>query len=256
MTGYLQRLATSVREPARLHPFVGSMFADPPPEAAAPVLPHVDLSAAPEDQTAATSAAAPDHAERTPAPAAPPMGALPAQVRRGDEQQIVEPRADCTDSDARDTDDARSDRAGTARASFRPLLPPAAVEAEVEATATTGPDGTDARPATSRAQSLAPRTGRREAARATPLVLPRPAASLDDVERPLAALSAPGAAHKSAADERRTAARPRNSDDVHIHIGRVEVTAVPPPTPRQAAAPARKTMTLEEYLGRRNGAPR
>ncbi len=255
MTGYLQRLATSAREPARLHPFVGPMFAEPQPEAAAPVLPHVDLSAASEDQAAATSAAAADHVERTAAPAAPPMGALSTPMWRRDEQQIVEPRADRTDSNAQDPNDARSDGA-KARASFRPLLPAAEAEAHIEATAAAGPDATHARPASSRAQPLAPRTGRGAPAGATPVVLPRPGASFDDVERPIAPQTAPNALRQPAAGERRSAARPRGSEDIHIHIGRVEVTAVPPPAPRPPAAPARKTMTLEEYLGRRNGAPR
>jgi hypothetical protein len=51
-----------------------------------------------------------------------------------------------------------------------------------------------------------------------------------------------------AAPSRRSA----QSDDIQIHIGRIEVTAVAQPTPRPAAAPARKAMSLDEYLGRRN----
>jgi len=44
----------------------------------------------------------------------------------------------------------------------------------------------------------------------------------------------------------------RDPDEIQIHIGRIEVTAVPPPpatpTPKRAA----KGPTLQEYLGRRN----
>jgi hypothetical protein len=43
------------------------------------------------------------------------------------------------------------------------------------------------------------------------------------------------------------------SDDIQIHIGRIEVIAVPPPAPRPAPAPARKGLSLDEYLSRRNG---
>jgi hypothetical protein len=45
--------------------------------------------------------------------------------------------------------------------------------------------------------------------------------------------------------------------DVHIHIGRVELTAVAPAAPagRGAAATVRKPMSLEEYLRQRGRRP-
>jgi hypothetical protein len=42
-------------------------------------------------------------------------------------------------------------------------------------------------------------------------------------------------------------------DEIQIHIGRIEVIAMPPAAPRPAAGPARKTQTLDEYLRQRNG---
>ncbi len=39
-----------------------------------------------------------------------------------------------------------------------------------------------------------------------------------------------------------------SSDDIQIHIGRIEVIAVPPPAPRPVPAPARKSLSLDEYL--------
>jgi hypothetical protein len=42
-------------------------------------------------------------------------------------------------------------------------------------------------------------------------------------------------------------------DEIQIHIGRIEVTAMPPAAPRPVAAPVRKTQTLDEYLRRGNG---
>jgi len=54
----------------------------------------------------------------------------------------------------------------------------------------------------------------------------------------------------------RRAARPeRETGDIQIHIGRIEVTAVPPaPAPaRPEARLARKSLNLDEYLKRRNG---
>ena len=42
-------------------------------------------------------------------------------------------------------------------------------------------------------------------------------------------------------------------DEIQIHIGRIEVTAVPPPPPRPAAPPLRKSLDLGEYLKRGRG---
>jgi len=42
-------------------------------------------------------------------------------------------------------------------------------------------------------------------------------------------------------------------EDIQIHIGRIEVLAVPQAAPRPAVAPVRKGLSLDEYLTRRNG---
>ncbi len=55
-----------------------------------------------------------------------------------------------------------------------------------------------------------------------------------------------------APSQRRTAPAP----EVHIHIGRIELTAVPPPAaPRRESASGKKPMSLDEYLQRRRKAP-
>ncbi|MDW5265464.1 MULTISPECIES: hypothetical protein [Acidobacteriaceae] len=42
----------------------------------------------------------------------------------------------------------------------------------------------------------------------------------------------------------------REPDEVHIHIGRIEVAAVPQQAPRPAAAAARRSINLTDYLAR------
>jgi len=42
----------------------------------------------------------------------------------------------------------------------------------------------------------------------------------------------------------------REAGEIQIHIGRIEVTAVPPPTPPPVRAPVRKSISLDEYLRR------
>jgi hypothetical protein len=48
----------------------------------------------------------------------------------------------------------------------------------------------------------------------------------------------------------RVAKAAREPDEIQIHIGRIEVTAVPPPVSRPPARPARKSLSLDEYLKR------
>ncbi len=52
------------------------------------------------------------------------------------------------------------------------------------------------------------------------------------------------------------ASQPRASDDIEIHIGRIEVAAVHPAPARTAPArPQRRAASLDEYLKRRDGRP-
>jgi hypothetical protein len=48
----------------------------------------------------------------------------------------------------------------------------------------------------------------------------------------------------------------RETDEIHIHIGRIEVAAISQAAPRPAAAAARRSLNLDEYLRRGNGRPR
>jgi hypothetical protein len=55
---------------------------------------------------------------------------------------------------------------------------------------------------------------------------------------------------RASGDNRRSVARERTNDDIQIHIGRIEVTAVHPPAPRTAKTPDRGP-SLDAYLNRR-----
>jgi len=64
------------------------------------------------------------------------------------------------------------------------------------------------------------------------------------------------AARTSASEAaRRAQSAQREADEIHIHIGRIEVAAIIQPPPRPTAAAARRSLNLDEYLRRGNGRP-
>jgi hypothetical protein len=66
----------------------------------------------------------------------------------------------------------------------------------------------------------------------------------------------PAAVRTSASETaRRFQPAQREPDEIHIHIGRIEVAAIAQPAPRPAAAAARRSLNLDEYLRRGNGRP-
>ena len=84
----------------------------------------------------------------------------------------------------------------------------------------------------------------RSAPRSTPQALPAPptrSAGRTDSTRGLARQQRPP---------------PHDTDEIQIHIGRIEVTAVPPPPVKTVPAPTRKSPSLDEYLKRRPGRAR
>lgn len=63
--------------------------------------------------------------------------------------------------------------------------------------------------------------------------------------------SGAGAAKNPSAEvSSRAVSPPHEPDEIHIHIGRIEVAAIPQPVQRPAAPPARKSLDLGEYLKR------
>jgi hypothetical protein len=63
------------------------------------------------------------------------------------------------------------------------------------------------------------------------------------------------AAIRTAGSEAARRAQPAQpeADEIHIHIGRIEVAAISQHSPRPAAAAARRSLNLDEYLRRGNG---
>ena len=62
----------------------------------------------------------------------------------------------------------------------------------------------------------------------------------------------PSADKKDARAVRNSAALDRQTDEIQIHIGRIEVTAVHPPAPKAPKA-RDKEISLDAYLQRRDG---
>ena len=74
--------------------------------------------------------------------------------------------------------------------------------------------------------------------------------SLPEAVLPLALFSAPRYSPPSAGP----AERQREPDEVHVHIGRIEITAVQPPAPaKRASRKGQAPLSLDDYLARRKG---
>jgi hypothetical protein len=245
MKGYLQRLAASVAEPRpSLHPLVGSIFPGTMRAAAAGDLHESDaVTSVAADGTGQAAQEQPrsaaDPARRRVPEAEAPVGQPPA----------ITPLA--------------------LHEIFRPLMPrrPDAAEiplaarepadAAVPALPVPADPGDAVRPSSAGSRKDLVSTPIADALRLDPLVAADPPAS--SREREIAPTPArrpretPGVAPGDAA-RRAVPPRPLPAvDDIQIHIGRVEVIALAPAAARPAAPPARKAMSLDEYLRRRDG---
>lgn len=65
---------------------------------------------------------------------------------------------------------------------------------------------------------------------------------------------APFSASRFSSPTARPSERQREPDEVHVHIGRIEITAVQPPAPaKRAARKGQAPLSLDDYLARRKG---
>jgi hypothetical protein len=253
MTGYLQRLAASVSQPRpSLHPLVGSIFSGARQEMASPDLPQNDESTDDQNLVPATRTVS-----------GSPEGPMPRH------DPVADDRSEQNAGMPWRTDDRRIEQHRSEREIFHPLLPSKAPAVGVSAMPPETVPGDAASP---QSPSVGSQRNRRDpsiagAARAAHIAVEvgptadwrsaigsRPVSRLPEPAEMLAVVSGdlgtPARAEFSAPPRRST-----QSNDIQIHIGRIEVTALAQPAPRPAAAPARKAMSLDEYLGRvRRGA--
>jgi hypothetical protein len=273
MSGYLQRIAASaIRQQPHVHPFVESIYAAgrrqeapgfvsqaeapspgmPTPGSSSPGLPSSHPSASippsePSGQSSAPGVEVPSHrGPRTPRVAGTAPSQPPAMPQPSNGELPVE-----TNSSASQT--------------FRPLLPlPGTRQQEAEMAhparspvPASAPAAPHSGASPSRAWAFQPILEQVVAGHVSsapvPPDSPHPAAAKRDIPV-LASRATPRLAAAPIAPTRRAA--PTQAQDIQIHIGRIEVVAVPPPAPRMAPPPARKGLTLDEYLSRGNGRAR
>jgi hypothetical protein len=247
MTGYLQRLAISVARPSpRLHPLVGSIFSGGRQEVAAPDLLQNDALASTDDQNLVPTTR-------------PVSASTDGRMRRRDlptDDRVEQHAGIALPTDNRLTEQRRGERG-----IFHPLLPGKTPDVGVSvmppfrgdvasAQSTLQDDRRDTSSADATRMAQVPVEEGPTADRRNAIAAP-PVSELHERAGMLAAVA--GDAGKPAlvefsAPSRRSA----QSDDIQIHIGRIEVTAVAQPAPRPAATPVRKAMSLDEYLGRRS----
>lgn len=218
MTGYLQRLAASVRPQAsRIRPVVDPLFAGPAARSGRP-----DSSGLEEVETLVPAQASGLDERDAPGPDRAPRQTAIAPRPAEDVEDPVRP-SDGRRAATRATE-SRPAAATTPDGSFAPsLLAGVAPAASALAASADGPSAIRSKAAN------APDPG--------PAFLAPPRLPRSEPAR----LAAEAARRREA--DRAPAAR---GDDIHITIGRVEVIAAPPPA--RAAAPASKATSLEDYL--------
>jgi hypothetical protein len=234
MSNFLQRVAAAVIQPkARLQPMFGSIFAPatlPSPTEFFPAQAEISLQTfEPHRQQPMTAS----HFD--------PSSQTFASHAAASEDGLFSTTA------PEDSSPAGSNRSPAAD---QPLLP---VFNDVRGPTHSHPSGGDVDPALESSKQVTAN----QAASSTPYqpliaASQQPPPKLQPRESPLT----PAAARTSTSEAaRRAQPAQREADEIHIHIGRIEVAAITQPSPRPAAAAARRSLNLDEYLRRGNGRP-
>ncbi len=262
MSGYLQRLVSSVRTPGTaIRPVLGSLYSAAPHYGTAEGLREVEETVVrPQPDVVATPNPSPPHG--IPAPSKSRLPRLEdshLEPRLAVRQTAVSGSSDkafqgIQESALSGQPEGPKPSSGTT-ASFTPLVAETQGEQHpaLEADFTSGPatklsEG-DVPPIEGPPQQLIRRGLYRplvpEGVRPAEAALP-PNSSPLSPERGKIERTGPA---------RHVAPVERSADDIQIHIGRIEVTAVPPVPTRPAVPPVRKSLRLDEYLRRgREGA--
>lgn len=226
MKGYLQRMAASaVRPQSGIHPLVGSIyagaFADATRGAAAESSLHEE-----ERWLASPQPVGEERAARVDPDASPVLESAESEVAQRRSEQPANAAA------------RREGRIDAQRASFRPLLP----AAESERAESSWDNATDGDRQTRSGDGLEREDSEPESSFGA--LLPRESRS---------PLAVSGVRRARSEAFQHSAPAEREPDKVEIHIGRIEVTAVPQGAPRPAPTRPRKSLDLGEYLKRRDG---
>ena len=269
MKGYLQRLAASaVQAVGPVHPVLQPIFSAGL-EASSRDRPDLDESGRSDADTPLQSrerAAEPQRQSSPSHASEPPAANAPTPVRELRAPPLIRAHAIAaapTPSDVRpglpprrhrdDPDDAKQRAKGPDRAptdSIRPSSPPptradrAPPPSDSGAPQTAADKDGDGDTGSHRRQASSERAFIPLLASVTRADEPAPA----HIARPPAA---PARAPRLIQNERSAASEP---NEVQIHIGRIEVTAIQPAPARPAAGPPRRSgMSLDDYLKQRNG---
>jgi hypothetical protein len=248
MKRFLQNLASSVLRPQpNLHPFAESVF--PPPL-------HASSERSTQAQEINVATSQREQSAFQPAPLVQSQTFTPARSPQSEVQSWLSPARSLP----------REEEIAGHEKGFRPLLPVQEAESSY-ASSVVSPrnqrtDATSAVRSDSRTDSTHEKervTGDFAIARVATAHLAQdesraskqaPLHSQFDV---LSSLAPRKPARAAAQFVPRTQQETPASDDIRINIGRIEVIAVQPPTPRPTPSPARKEMSLDEYLSRRDG---
>ena len=217
--------------PARsIHPAVGSIFLPPKDEMPAPLMEFDEIETVrnPAESVAQAPPAVPPRAIHTPAfPESAPLQVEPSRQQGESSTEAFRPIVQLPRS------------AAPVASRPRPTLPQSNQLGPLQTVESAHKDGSPLEDGDSYSPLLPPATQ-------TP-------GAEGEVFHPSQTVVSAAPTKDPFAAPRRAAASKTQPDEIQIHIGRIEVTAVPQTAPRPAAVPASKSINLDEYLKRGRG---